>query len=391
MGTRYIGLFGAGAAALCLGSFTASIVWMYMTPAPTYITGQEPYVPTGRLSACDGPSKALSADEFDAHLDKSEARYGITDLRTQLAGHAVGHVLEVAVGTGRNLALYDWGRVTARSRAERTAQLVKKSRYGATKLDDVPELHSFTGVDVAADVLDVALRRVREVVPHGEDFVPAGPVSFTALATPAGSEDGKQQQQQQKAVGLLGGKIRLVQSDAQGALPRAPSPDGYYDTVVQTFGLCSVRDPWSVLAQMAAVARPGTGRIVLVEHGRGWWALVNGLLDRGARGHFDRFGCWWNRDLEAVVEQAVAADPALEVVELRRPGWFKFGTHYWIELRVRAPGEEGAAKAAPREPPTRENGGGSGGGGSSQAWPWLTLGSALTTKPKDGSDAEKKE
>lgn len=388
MRTRWIALFGGGAAALCLGSFTASLVWYYMTPRPTYVTGQEPFEPTGRHGPGAGQTKAMSPDEFDRHLDKSESRYGITALREQLAARAAGHVLEVAVGTGRNLALYDWDRVTAalQPRGDRSAALLRKSRYGAMPLADVPEVHSFTGVDVADDVLEVALRRVRETLPHGEEIVPAEKPDFAAMAV--GGEGGV------RGVSLLGARIRLLQSDAQAALPPPPAPVQYYDTVVQTFGLCSVKDPWAVLANMAAVTKPGTGRIILLEHGRGWWELVNGVLDRAAQGHFDRFGCWWNRDLETVVEQAAARVPGLEIVELERPGWFKFGTHYWVELRVRAPDEEAAKQKQKQDetgPATPGAAGGGGGDGGDGAWSWLSMGSALTTKPKDGAGGAKKD
>ncbi|KAF3011299.1 hypothetical protein E8E14_000220 [Neopestalotiopsis sp. 37M] len=327
--TRWIALFGAGAAALCLGSFTASFVWLNLQPAPVYCTGHEPAVPTGR----PGIQSPL---EFDLHLDKSEHRYGITKLRRRLGAEARGHVLEVAMGTGRNLEFYDWGALTAAlvSRGERNRDLLEKSGWGRSNMADVREVDSFTGVDISEDMLDIGLQRLRTVVPHGSDILPVKKPSFAALAQP---DDDKR-----PCLTLLDGKLRILKGDAQDELPRLSRKVGpaiqdgqHYDTVIQTFGLCSVRDPTRLLENMARVVRPGTGRIILLEHGRSWWDLVNGLLDRSASGHFERFGCWWNRDIEAIVEDAQRKMPALEVVDMERPGWFKFGTHFWIELRVR--------------------------------------------------------
>lgn len=86
---------------------------------------------------------------------------------------------------------------------------------------------------------------------------------------------------------------------------------------------------------MASSVQPDTGRIVLLEHGRSIWDVVNGLLDRGARAHHQRFGCWWNRDIEVIVDAAARRIPGLEIVRLERPGWATAGTHVVVELRVR--------------------------------------------------------
>lgn len=364
--TRWIALFGAGAAALCLGSFTASFVWLNSSPAPVYCTGHEPSVPTGR-PAIQSPL------EFDLHLDKSEHRYGITKLRRQLGAEAKGHVLEVAIGTGRNLEFYDWGKLTAGlvSPGERNKDLMEKSGWGKTGLKDVKEMDSFTGVDISEHMLDIGLKRIRSVVPHGAEILPAQKPSFADLAK---AEDGRW------CLRMLGGKCRILKGDAQNDLP--PPGDaaaaGKYDTVIQTFGLCSVRDPTRLIENMAAVVRPETGRIILLEHGRSWWDLVNGLLDRSAKGHFERFGCWWNRDIESIVEDAQSKIPGLEIVDMKRPGWFKFGTHFWIELRLHE--TAGLTRKSLPSPVEEEN---------KSSW-WNVGSSALTARPKGESKNEKK-
>ncbi|KAK9770913.1 hypothetical protein SCAR479_12372 [Seiridium cardinale] len=365
--TRWIALFGTGAAALCIGSFTASFIWQNSTPAPVYCTGHEPAVPTGR-PAIQSPL------EFDLHLDKSEHRYGITKLRRKLGAEAKGHVLEVAVGTGRNLEFYDWGKLIAQfvTKGERNKDLLEKSGYGRSKIEDVVEMESFTGVDISESMLDIGLKRIRSVVPHGTEILPVKKPVFAELAK---ADEGRW------SLNMLGGRFRILKGDAQNELPRPKTlaATDKYDTVVQTFGLCSVRDPTKLLENMAHAVRPETGRIILLEHGRSWWDLVNGLLDRTAKGHFERFGCWWNRDIEMIVEDAQRKIPGLEVVEIKRPGWGKFGTHFWIELRVRqvpnAKQEQSAAKPAHEPDENRSS--------------WWSIGSsALTTKPK--SEDERK-
>jgi methyltransferase OMS1 len=44
-------------------------------------------------------------------------------------------------------------------------------------------------------------------------------------------------------------------------------PDNSFDTVVDTFGLCSFDDPIAVLKELQRVCKPN-GKILLLEHGR---------------------------------------------------------------------------------------------------------------------------
>jgi methyltransferase OMS1 len=157
-------------------------------------------------------------------------------------------------------------------------------------------------------------------------------------------------------VEALDGRVRLVLGDAVRGLPSPPSPPPpppgssaaaaqspptKYDTIIQTFGLCSVADPARLLANMAAKVQPDTGRIVLLEHGRGTWGWMNSRLDRSAPQHFQKFGCWWNRDIEQLVREAADQVPGLEVVKLERPLWFQFGTTLLIELKVNSHSGDG--------------------------------------------------
>lgn len=147
---------------------------------------------------------------------------------------------------------------------------------------------------------------------------------------------------------------------------------GTFDTVVDTFGLCSYEDPVAVLREMERVCRKKKsknkkkkksnnkiffgggeegdkgnaasvvvvaagdeddgdmnddgGRIFLLEHGRsethGW---LSNILDKFAQPHAAKWGCYWNRDILKIVR-----DAGLEIVESRT---YHFGTTYYIIAR----------------------------------------------------------
>ncbi|KAI8848128.1 S-adenosyl-L-methionine-dependent methyltransferase [Chytridium lagenaria] len=98
-------------------------------------------------------------------------------------------------------------------------------------------------------------------------------------------------------------------------------PDASFDTVVDTFGLCSFSDPVACLKEMTRITRPN-GRILLLEHGRSTWGWLNSALDKSALDHAKEWGCWWNRDIEALVKEA-----GLKIVSCKR---YHFGTTYEI-------------------------------------------------------------
>ncbi|KAK1251799.1 hypothetical protein MKX07_007278 [Trichoderma sp. CBMAI-0711] len=266
--------------------------------------------PTGRPPALTGDN----AEQFDKELNLPEWWMGITKLRKKLAAHAKGAVLELAMGSGRNLEYYNW---------EPLSTAVEAARTGNIPPPKVPQgITSFTGLDISVDMLDVSRKRLAKSVPPMASSAPV--VKASSMADHTGGQ-----------LSFLDGHVRLVNSDAHHPLP-PPAHADKYDTVIQTFGLCSVSDPVAVLSNLATVVRPGTGRIILLEHGKGYYGLVNGLLDKNAGKHFAKYGCWWNRDIEGIVEDAVAATPGLEVVKIERPNITQMGTLVWVELKVAA-------------------------------------------------------
>ena len=77
-----------------------------------------------------------------------------------------------------------------------------------------------------------------------------------------------------------------------------------FDTIVDTFGLCSVPDPVAALRSMATLLAPG-GTIILLEHGRSnRWRWLDAELDAAAPAHAAKWGCEWNRDILKAVEEA---------------------------------------------------------------------------------------
>ncbi|CEG37216.1 Predicted methyltransferase [Plasmopara halstedii] len=98
--------------------------------------------------------------------------------------------------------------------------------------------------------------------------------------------------------------------------------DDRFDTVVDTFGLCSMDNPVRALQEMQRVCKKDSGRILLLEHGRSNYVWLSGILDKFADLHAQKWGCHWNRDILALLDQA-----GLEVETLYR---FHFGTTYYI-------------------------------------------------------------
>lgn len=104
-------------------------------------------------------------------------------------------------------------------------------------------------------------------------------------------------------------------------------PNDSFDTVVDTFGLCSYKDPQAVLQEMVRVCKKDHGKILLLEHGRSkTWNSVTRHLDKYAECHAANWGCVWNRDLDALLENA----KGLQVETLHK---WHFGTTYYVVCR----------------------------------------------------------
>lgn len=229
------------------------------------------------------------------------------------AAGSQGSTLEVSAGTGRNLPYY---------------------RYG--------DLSSLTLMDSSANMLERAYDKLQKIPEARGLNVLLCQGNAESLCECSHAADGPMN-------GTRGCNIVPCPS---------PLPGGKYDTVIDTFGLCSHEDPvqvgaWGVahnvglarlsfllagvgvtlkprcaavcdaqvLKEMARCCKPG-GNILLIEHGRADWEWLNSLLDRDAEKHFTRWGCWWNRDILGLVGKA-----GLKVNSTQR---WHFGTTYVI-------------------------------------------------------------
>ncbi|KAL2888155.1 ubiquinone/menaquinone biosynthesis-related protein [Ceratocystis lukuohia] len=115
--------------------------------------------PTGRPT----PASNMSAHDFDKSLDGTEAWSGIMKLRAKMASLATGNVLEVAVGTGRNVGYYDWGALFPKTPADVLRRKAKKNC----------QLTSYTAVDISSDMLEVANEKLHEAVLLHDQPIPS--------------------------------------------------------------------------------------------------------------------------------------------------------------------------------------------------------------------------
>ena len=101
--------------------------------------------------------------------------------------------------------------------------------------------------------------------------------------------------------------------------------DDAFDTVVDTFGLCSFDDPVAVLNELQRVCHPN-GKILLLEHGRSKsYEGLSKYLDKNAERHAKNWGCVWNRDIDQIVN-----DAGLQIDTLQT---WHFGTTYYVVCR----------------------------------------------------------
>ncbi|PRT54725.1 Methyltransferase OMS1, mitochondrial [Wickerhamiella sorbophila] len=119
--------------------------------------------------------------------------------------------------------------------------------------------------------------------------------------------------------------VQFVQGRAENLVDLTAKSHQKFDTVYESFGLCSHEDPNKALDNMKKLVRPG-GRIVLLEHGRGYFESMNERMDRQAASRAEEWGCRWNLDIGKIV-----ADSGLEVEKETR---FHFGTIFFYVLKV---------------------------------------------------------
>lgn len=107
-------------------------------------------------------------------------------------------------------------------------------------------------------------------------------------------------------------------------------PDCSFDTVVDTFGICSFEEPVEALRELRRVIKDD-GQILLLEHGASDWEWVQGFLNRTSQRHVEKYGCYPNRDIAGLVRQA-----GLHLAVCERS---HFGTTYFLVCKRNPPTE----------------------------------------------------
>ncbi|VUG17991.1 OMS1 [Brettanomyces bruxellensis] len=209
-----------------------------------------------RLDRSVLPSRDLSgfydkiAEKYDRQVGREELMMGMGRKRKWVMRQCKGDVLEVASGTGRNCKWMNPALVTSYTFLDPSKEMMKKAYEKFKK-----RWPDFS--------------KVKFVVGKAEDL---------------------------KRISSAGDKNEPFK----------------YDTIVETFGLCSEKDPVQSLKNMKALLKQG-GRIILLEHGRSSWDLVNKKLDKDAQRHSEKWGCRWNLDIGEIVD-----DAGLEITKEKR-------------------------------------------------------------------------
>jgi methyltransferase OMS1 len=205
------------------------------------------------------------AKKYDSSVGLDETLIGVSRLRSRvIKDYVTGpHVLEVASGTGRNFEHF-W--------------------------DNKQKFESITCTDFSKDMLQEAFDKYHARKTRGR---------------------------------ITTDKFTFKIVDAH-AMSKA-LPNDFYDTVLDTYGLCSFQDPQRVVREMVNVCSP-TGQLVFLEHGKSSkYGIVNNYLDKHADSHHSKWGCWWNRDIEKILTQDCA--DVINVKELKR---YQLGTCYLV-------------------------------------------------------------
>ncbi|KAK3679453.1 hypothetical protein LTR78_001014 [Recurvomyces mirabilis] len=218
-----------------------------------------------------------TASSFDSDVGLSELLMGINGIRKKLAQKCHGEVLEVSCGTGRNLGY-----------------------YSLNSASGIVSTLSFN--DLSSQMIDVCRNKWETIY------------GFKARSGQLRHDL----------------KVRFMTGSALEPMPLSPNGKKY-DTIFQTMGLCSTAAPLQLLENIIAhldTSKPDS-RILLLEHGRSYMPWMNNILDESAEKHAELHGCWFNRDIGQLVQEA-AEKTGMEIVGERR---HHFGTTWVFELK----------------------------------------------------------
>ena len=204
---------------------------------------------TADEAAVDYNTYAASYDQLDGGA--AATALGLDGARAALVGQAKGRVLEIGVGTGLNLAYYQWS-----------------------------QIDSLTLVDISPGMLTECREKYQYMVNQGTSKLP--PIEF-------------------------------VTADATKDLVQRLGSSQFFDSVVDTFSLCVMGNVGAAqcLDQLKQVAR---GRLLLLENTRSaenrWLAAYQDVTAQAAAALGGK-GCVYNQDAAALIR----ATPELRIVD----------------------------------------------------------------------------
>jgi ubiquinone/menaquinone biosynthesis C-methylase UbiE len=112
-----------------------------------------------------------------------------------------------------------------------------------------------------------------------------------------------------------------------------PADNNSFDTIVMTFTLCSIPDPYKALTEIRRVLKTN-GKLLFCEHGKApdkvvvrWQNFVNPLFK-----HFGG-GCNINRDIPLIIEANGFKMRKMEMMYI--PGWKPMCYNYWGTAEIR--------------------------------------------------------
>ncbi|KAF9353991.1 Methyltransferase-like protein 7B [Mortierella sp. AD094] len=242
------------------------------------------------------------APGYDKEVGLHEYLLGIQRRRKRLLKQAKGRVLEIASGTGRNVDYYTKGCCNEIVFSDFSEGMMDVLKQNVAK-SDLGKRYDYQ----LRRQQQLELERIAHSSSQQQQTVPVGAVATVAADTSISPP----------APSVVETEIRFKSMNAAAI----PYPDQSFDTVVDTFGLCSFEEPVQVLKEMKRVLRPG-GKLLLLEHGNSHWGFMQDMQAKQLDRHVHKYGCYWNREIEQLVEEA-----GLKVVEKERS---QLGTVYYM-------------------------------------------------------------
>lgn len=259
------------------------------------------YATSRRPTIIDPKAFDRLAPTYDSAIESTEASSGLNEIRAKFVFKAKGRVLEIALGTGRNFEYYDPESVREIVAVDRSKEMV---RVAMKKLEAVGgrkfKIESWDEVEGMGKVAmgELGVKEPKDVSEQSK--------AMTKLqGVVAKSEDLGNKHEAMDELSRPTIKVEFKVAEAFAL----PYPNDYFDTVVDTFGICSMEAPEACLQEIRRVLKKTSGEALFLEHGRvkesGFiGSLLNFWLDLRAPAHAEKWGCAWNRDVLGFVKQA---------------------------------------------------------------------------------------